>query len=89
MQPPARRALKLFVLQKNSRRANCAICVTVATTAERLSTQPIWSADIDGIVSRFGVEPDVTTWGDFFAAEIKPPTIGKNRKPNLKNSEMQ
>jgi len=71
MQPPARRALETFVLQKKLTPRKLRNLVTVATTAESLSTQPYMErADIDGIVSRFGVEPDVTTWGDFFAAEI-------------------
>lgn len=66
-----RRALEGFVLQKKLSPRKLRNLVNVATTAERLSTNPyIEKTELDGIVGRFGVTPDVTTWGDFFAAEI-------------------
>lgn len=69
MQP--RRALESFVLQKKLSPRKLRNLVAVATTAERLATRPyIEKAELDGIVGKFGVQPDVTTWGDFFAAEI-------------------
>lgn len=69
MQP--RRALESFVLQKKLTPRKLRNLVNVATTAERLSVRSYMEkAELDGIIGRFGVEPDVTTWGDFFAAEI-------------------
>lgn len=66
-----RRALESFVLQKKLSPRKLRNLVNVATTAERLATRPyIEKTELDGIVGRFGVTPDVTTWGDFFAAEI-------------------
>lgn len=66
-----RRALESFVLQKKLSPRKLRNLVNVATTAERLASRPyIEKTELDGIVGRFGVTPDVTTWGDFFAAEI-------------------
>lgn len=66
-----RRALESFVLQKKLTPRKLRNLLDVAGTAERLAARPyLERAQIDGIVARFGVEPDVTTWGDFFAAEI-------------------
>ena len=68
---PVRRALESFILQKKLSPRKLRNLVNVATTAERLATKPYMEkAELDGIVGRFGVTPDVTTWGDFFAAEI-------------------
>lgn len=67
----SRRALESFILQKKLSPRKLRNLVNVATTAERLATRPfIEKTELDGIVGRFGVVPDVTTWGDFFAAEI-------------------
>jgi len=69
MQP--RRALESFVLQKKLSPRKLRNLIFVATTAERLAGSPyLDKAALDSIVERFGIEPDVTTWGDFFAAEI-------------------
>ncbi len=66
-----RRALESFVLQKKLTPRKLRNLVAVATTAERLATKPyIEKRELDLIVDRFGVGPDVTTWGDFFASEI-------------------
>lgn len=66
-----RRALESFVLQKKLNPRKLRNLVSVATTAERLATKPyIEKRELDLIVDRFGVGPDVTTWGDFFASEI-------------------
>jgi len=71
MQVIPRRALESFVLQKKLSPRKLRNLVQVATTAERLSERPyLEHAEIDTIVGKFGVAPDVTTWGDFFAAEI-------------------
>lgn len=71
MQAPTRRALESFVLQKKLTPRKLRNLVDVANVAERVSTRSYMEkAELDGIVGRFGVEPDVTTWGDFFAAEI-------------------
>jgi hypothetical protein len=71
MQPKVRRALESFILQKKLTPRKLRNLVAVATTAERLAGRPyIEKTELDGIVGRFGVTPDVTTWGDFFAAEI-------------------
>lgn len=71
MQPAVRRALESFILQKKLSPRKLRNLVGVATTAERLASRPYMEeAELDGIVGRFGVAPDVTTWGDFFAAEI-------------------
>jgi hypothetical protein len=71
MQPAPRRALESFILQKKLTPRKLRNLVSVATTAERLATRSyIEKAELDGIVGKFGVAPDVTTWGDFFAAEI-------------------
>jgi hypothetical protein len=66
-----RRALESFVLQKKLNPRKLRNLLAVAQVAERLSSRPYIAQDeLDGIVARFGVGPDVTTWGDFFAAEI-------------------
>jgi hypothetical protein len=71
MQATARRALEGFILQKKLTPRKLRNLVNIAVTAERLATTPYMEkTEIDGIVDRFGVAPDVTTWGDFFAAEI-------------------
>ena len=71
MQSAPRRALESFILQKKLTPRKVRNLVGVATTAERLAGRPyIEKAELDGILGRFGVAPDVTTWGDFFAAEI-------------------
>lgn len=65
-----RRALESFVLQKKLNPRKLRNLLAVAGAAERLASRPYMAQDeIDGIVARFGVGPDVTTWGDFFAAE--------------------
>ena len=70
MQPAVRRALESFILQKKLSPRKLRNLVGVATTAERLASRHYMEkAELDGIVGRFGVAPDVTTWGDFFAAE--------------------
>lgn len=67
----ARRALESFILQKKLSPRKLRNLVFVAMTAERLASKPYMEkGDLEGIVERFGVLPDVTTWGDFFAAEI-------------------
>ncbi len=79
MQPTVRRALESFILQKKLTPRKLRNLVSVATTAERLATRPyLEKAELDGIVGRFGVTPDVTTWGDFFAAEIASDHWEKN-----------
>jgi hypothetical protein len=66
-----RRALESFVLQKKLNPRKLRNLLAVAGAAERLSSRPYMAqVELDGIVARFGVGPDVTTWGDFFAAEI-------------------
>lgn len=66
-----RRALESFVLQKKLNPRKLRNLLAVAGAAERLSSRPYMAQnELDSIVARFGVEPDVTTWGDFFAAEI-------------------
>lgn len=66
-----RRALESFVLQKKLNPRKLRNLLAVAGAAERLSSLPYMApSELQGIVARFGVEPDVTTWGDFFAAEI-------------------
>ncbi len=66
-----RRALESFILQKKLSPRKLRNLLAVATAAERLSSRPYMDQkEIDRIVARFGVGPDVTTWGDFFAAEI-------------------
>lgn len=66
-----RRALESFVLQKKLNPRKLRNLLAVASAAERLSSRPYMAQqEIDSIVARFGVQPDVTTWGDFFAAEI-------------------
>lgn len=71
MQVSARRALESFILQKKLSPRKLRNLLHIATTAERLATRAYMEkAEIEGIVGRFGVEPDVTTWGDFFASEI-------------------
>lgn len=67
----ARRALESFILQKKLNPRKLRNLLAVARLAERLAARPyLAQSELDGIVARFGVEPDVTTWGDFFAAEI-------------------
>jgi hypothetical protein len=72
MQPTVpRRALEGFILQKKLTPRKLRNLVNLANTAERLATRDyLDKAELDGIVGRFGVAPDVTTWGDFFAAEV-------------------
>jgi hypothetical protein len=66
-----RRALESFVLQKKLNPRKLRNLLAVAEAAERLSSRPyLERSELDGIVERYGVRPDVTTWGDFFAAEI-------------------
>lgn len=66
-----RRALESFVLQKKLNPRKLRNLLAVAGAAERLSSRPYMEQnELEGIIARFGVGPDVTTWGDFFAAEI-------------------
>ncbi|MBS0617168.1 MAG: hypothetical protein JSR44_03215 [Spirochaetes bacterium] len=79
MQVTPRRALESFVLQKKLSPRKLRNLVQVATTAERLGERPyLERAELDKIVGKFGVAPDVTTWGDFFAAEIATDHWEKN-----------
>lgn len=66
-----RRAIESFVLQKKLTPRKLRNLLTLAGAAERLSSVPYMpQSEINDLIAQFGVAPDVTTWGDFFAAEI-------------------
>lgn len=66
-----RRAIENFVLQKKLTPRKLRNLLALATAAERLSSIPYMpQSEIEALVAHFGVAPDVTTWGDFFAVEL-------------------
>ncbi|MCX7632633.1 MAG: hypothetical protein N2Z22_04795 [Turneriella sp.] len=75
----ARPALENFLLQKKLTPRKLRNLLTLADTADRLATRDyIPPEELSGIVARYGVRPDVSTWGDFFALEVATAHWEKN-----------
>jgi len=65
------RILEAFVAQKKLTPRKIRNLLVVHDTANRLSLGDYMpKSEIDGLVNHFGVEPDVTTWGNFFLSEL-------------------
>lgn len=67
----SRPALESFVLQKKLSPRKVRNLLLVAELSDRLSTKPYMrKEEIENLEKKYSARPDVTTWGDYFAAEI-------------------